>query len=899
MLRVEQAELSDAEQGQVTVEPTELFPNEEAEILVELIPGTGDSSRLDLRFGQSRTATRSVGFEWVPQRRRFAGEPRAPLSMEPPALTPVANLDGRLSVLATATTATAEQSTDLVIQGEGTERRVLVQVRTAARDFAASRAALEQAGLTVTSTYAANQLLQGWVPVARLMDLAQVPLVVEVVDPVRAVPDLAIGLMSTNTAPWHAAGSDGAGIKVGIVDVGFTGYAAILGTALPSQVEVRTFIDGAPDPLILVGNDDHGTKVAEILHGVAPGAELYFAEIQTLLDLEQAIDWLVNTVGVDVINSSISWYSVGPGDGTGPANQMVTDAVNEGVLWVTSAGNAAPIHWAGTVAVPTAPSWIEFAPGNAFQRNFECLEKGAVIEGHLRWADWETTDQDFDLWLVEIDWNTGAFIFVDGSVRVQNGGSDQTPMETVRYVVPRACDEATNYVYYGWQIWQKNVTRPVYVELFSNPLEIEFPVARGSITSAADAPAAFAVGAIDKGSPFLVRPFSSRGPTNGRGGVPTGGIIKPDISGYSRVTSLQTGNRGFDGTSAAAPFVAGAAAVMMSADALTAAETRALLEGRARDLGPVGPDNDYGVGRLDLGSLFVGITGLSLEGPLVEAPPLRLTAFGTYAFRALASPANATAPVSYTWSASGDATESSSVSPDRTRFRWSSAGRQTVTVVADNPGGFPLMQTLEVDVAELRVAISITTCPDGLRGTQLLLRGTSAATTYGVYRSTDLVTWVPLDLSIAGLGGETPFVDCGGPGWDPAAESSAFYRAGIEDDPDGDGLPTAYEATISNTDPFVANSDGVGGDDGSVDDDMDGLTVAEELNIPNTPFFDPCRQGSSDPGSIDTDGDGVLDAQDRFPRDPSAAVDTNCDGKSDLPLVGPSNSRPPVVYDAP
>ena len=39
-----------------------------------------------------------------------------------------------------------------------------------------------------------------------------------------------------NVAGYTAAGYDGAGVKIGIIDGGFAGYAARLGTELPASV---------------------------------------------------------------------------------------------------------------------------------------------------------------------------------------------------------------------------------------------------------------------------------------------------------------------------------------------------------------------------------------------------------------------------------------------------------------------------------------------------------------------------------------------------------------------------------------------------------------------------------------------------------------------------------------
>jgi subtilisin family serine protease len=59
---------------------------------------------------------------------------------------------------------------------------------------------------------------------------------------------------------------------------------------------------------------------------------------------------------------------------------------------------------------------------------------------------------------------------------------------------------------------------------------------------------------------------------------------------------------GFYGTSASAPHVTGAAALVLEAfPSFSPAQVQSWLEARALDLGDVGRDNLYGAGRLSLG----------------------------------------------------------------------------------------------------------------------------------------------------------------------------------------------------------------------------------------------------------------------------------------------------------
>ena len=79
-----------------------------------------------------------------------------------------------------------------------------------------------------------------------------------------------------------------------------------------------------------------------------------------------------------------------------------------------------------------------------------------------------------------------------------------------------------------------------------------------SLIDAARSPYAFSVAAVDVDT-FQQEVYSSEGPTHGPGGALTGGNLKPNISGFANVNTWAYGN--FNGTSAATPHVAGAAAL--------------------------------------------------------------------------------------------------------------------------------------------------------------------------------------------------------------------------------------------------------------------------------------------------------------------------------------------------
>jgi len=128
------------------------------------------------------------------------------------------------------------------------------------------------------------------------------------------------------------------------------------------------------------------------------------------------------------------------------------------------------------------------------------------------------------------------------------------------------------------------------------------PFANTSV-SPANNPDAFPVGATDGND--LVATASSRGPSAYDGSSIYPAVVAPG-SGI-RTTDL-TGGGNFpdsyaymDGTSVAAPHVAGAFALLLSSNPnLTVTELANGVRSAALDLGTAGPDNSYGSGRLDI-----------------------------------------------------------------------------------------------------------------------------------------------------------------------------------------------------------------------------------------------------------------------------------------------------------
>jgi hypothetical protein len=153
----------------------------------------------------------------------------------------------------------------------------------------------------------------------------------------------------------------------------------------------------------------------------------------------------------------------------------------------------------------------------------------------------------------------------------------------------------------------------VFFDHWSNPYSASGPFADSAN------PGSVAVGAIDPPAGTTIATYSSRGPTND-------GRVKPDLAAASCVTSRSMSfvapGHCFNGTSAASPAVAGAAATVRGAGvASTPTGVAGYLRSSTVDRGAAGADHTYGNGELILGPPPVPATA---NDDLADAWPARL-----------------------------------------------------------------------------------------------------------------------------------------------------------------------------------------------------------------------------------------------------------------------------------
>jgi hypothetical protein len=429
-------------------------------------------------------------------------------------------------------------------------------------------------------------IVQGWVAVEDLETLAGESAVRKIRPPSyvrpRTGPIDTLGDRVHRCDKARAAGFTGAGVKVGVISIGVANLAQAQAAGELGPVQVLS--TGNP-------TDNEGVAMMEIIHDCAPNAELLFsAANETDLGVIDSMNALL-AAGADIIVDDILF----PGEPVfedGPA-ALANRTVGRSALRVTAAGNDALGHYAG-MFVPgirdgeTGGTRHNFGGGDTLLRVTIAGDSTATIV--LQWANpfGKATD-DYDLCVRQ---TTGALI--DCSTDVQNGNDD--PIEALDVNCPPPGD--TNCLVDVQITLFSGVARQLSLFCFDACEMTEFNVFAGSIFGHATVPEVITVAATDAEAPSEIEAYSSAGPTSIT--FPAfQARPKPDVTGVDCVSTSVLDP--FCGTSAAAPHVAGVAALVMEAmgSAGTIDTVTNALKATAIDRGPPGYDSDWGFGLVD------------------------------------------------------------------------------------------------------------------------------------------------------------------------------------------------------------------------------------------------------------------------------------------------------------
>jgi len=403
------------------------------------------------------------------------------------------------------------------------------------RTSSASVAALSALGVSKSSIEASTSLIKIRVPLSQLSTIVSQIGGMSFIRPPYTPYELAItgqGKHAINADALHASGITGSGVKVAIIDLGFAGLsqAQALGD-IPSSVQ-QYDVTGTG----LSSGITHGTAVTEIVHEIAPDAQLYLIKIADEVDLDQAVTYCLNN-GIKIINHSLGWYNTNFYDGTGTIADIAKRAIQGGILWVNAAGNEAQSHWEGTFSDTNSDTWLD-------QSITFLASAGSQIILYMTWNDWPQASSDYDLYLYDPSNNVVA-----SSTKHQTGTEEPTES-----IITTASSSGT----YRVKVKGSGGTG---VEIYNLYQHLSPAIASSSILAPGNVDQVVTVGAIDyahyTSGPQEV--YSSQGPTND-------GRAKPDLCAPDNVTTGTSPYTTFAGTSGATPHVSGAAALLLSQD---------------------------------------------------------------------------------------------------------------------------------------------------------------------------------------------------------------------------------------------------------------------------------------------------------------------------------------------
>jgi hypothetical protein len=428
----------------------------------------------------------------------------------------------------------------------------------------------------------------------------------------------------------------GTGIKIGIMSDSFN--ATVNGVVDPADTAAQlgylpetssgtsavTVLQDSNAP----GVENEGLAMAELVHQVAPGAQIYFySAVGTQDDFANGVNALVNA-GVNIIvddwsNSATPFFQV-----AGPIDTAVQNAISAGVDYFTAASNDGAAYFQAAWQ-PTIAQLVVQAGNPAQTVSAQLFDNGTVFQTitvpgsldtslDLQWnAAWPSQNGSSVPDSLGMALYNMSGTLVASSYQVSDPADGYGDLPEIDLTVPESAT-ATNYQLAIYQIaGEPTVSQFKYIA-FGSPAAAQDPgaviddpnagIGSGSVHGWELIPGVNTVGAAYwANSPAYnvasnwTEWFSSTGPGqllfNQTGTALSPSVLagKVDFVAPDGIETSVPGFQGFYGTSAAAPDAAAVAALMLQADPeLTTAQVTSMLEQSAVSMSL--PAADQGAG---------------------------------------------------------------------------------------------------------------------------------------------------------------------------------------------------------------------------------------------------------------------------------------------------------------
>ncbi len=547
-------------------------------------------------------------------------------------------------------------------------------------------------------------VVQAWIPMGALDRIAALPFVQQLTPPHYGMmqPGNAIALNhggATATAQGRTItegdalllanalrelGVDGHGAKVAVIADGANYHAEAVATGdLPPDLAVY----GSCTPTATM-TCNFGTAMLEIIHDLAPGAELAIGALDfsrgvTSFDLMRRIDEVVEDFGANIVVHRVKFFQE-PYFADGMVAQHVARHVADGVLYTLGAGDEAQNHYEADFSQTVANHFhihdFGAAAGQASDLTMDVqVEPGETLTVWLQWDDpLNGARNDYDLFIIDA---TETMTLASGS-DLQDG--DDRPQEVAIFTNPTTDVMTVKLMVRKFS----GAARRIEMFILGKVRIEEYGVQEGSIFGPEAVPGVMTVGAVSAMAPDALEPFSSWGPS--RIAFPRREVRwKPDLTAVDGV--LATGNgdltNRFFGTSVAAAHVAGIAALLWQAlPTATATDIREAMIESATNLGEPGPDMAFGAGLINALNTFQRHTNQPPRGVIVTPTDnVTLEVGERVRFTSRGTDPDGPFPLNFKWDFGGGAADTRRKNPGHVTFN--TAGVFTITLTVSDGHG--------------------------------------------------------------------------------------------------------------------------------------------------------------------------------------------------------------------